>query len=199
MIIREDAIFKPTKGNIVVELDLSSIDQKDGFWNNDELFDYIDENGVLVYTAKVVAVSPDDDDSVKVGDNVMFNSMAGSHLATLDSLKKVIPVKTALAKIDVMSNDDVVNMAPLFDRVLVEVIDVDNDGIIAGSDAKDPRLTSMTYAKVLKVGPDVLGSIKEGDVVGIEYSVGEILRRGGIGQSEIRAMSELYVSVVIEQ
>ncbi len=198
MKIPKDATLIPVQENIIVSLDFQTKDMENAFWTSNDTMAYVNEHGIMLHKGIITAISANEE-YIKIDDKIMFNSLSGSHLVT-EGLTKVIPRRDALIRMKDMNNTDVENFEPLFDRLLVEVIDNKTDEVFQSSESEkeDPRFTSMTYAKVIAVGDETTGIVEVGDIIGMEYHVGEMIRQKGINESQLRAVSELYVSVIIK-
>jgi co-chaperonin GroES (HSP10) len=197
---------------LVVQLNTDELQDKKDIWEASRSMDYIEKSGsAVMYSGTVKSVGSLFREKVETGDTVVFNSFSGVHLTTTNSLTKVIPGTDALIKIKKdtdMKQLNVNDLIPLGDRILIEVIednaDIDNTdesnnkAQFVEVEGDDPRAETLTYGKVLKLGKECTGLVAVGDIVVIEHFVGEIVRPSGIGASEIRALSELYVTAIVK-
>lgn len=118
---------------------------------------------------------------VVVGDKVVVNRYAGSHIATneLNEIYKVMVGYSVMAKLDDINNIDVETTHPSSNRLLIAVKLVDStDGelYIPANESSDPRLEDIDYGVIVKLGPSCKLGYKVGDIVAYNPYSGENVR-----------------------
>ena len=173
---------KPAKENIVVktiELD-----------KNNELFfaksKTQDTKNAELSFGEIISLGPDASrpgqcPDVKIGDKVVVNRYAGSHIATteLNEIYKVMMGYSVMATLDDMNNLDENTIHPSSNRLLLSVKfrdQTDGELYIPREEASDPRLEDIDYGTVLVVGPSCKLGYKVGDIVAYNPYSGENVR-----------------------
>ena len=115
---------------------------------------------------------------LKATDIVAFSEFAGYHVVTesTETMHKLVRGYDIIGKY--MTEEDISNtkVIPTEDRVLVEELPQDTEGIILGN-AKDPRLLDLNYGRIVSVGVNVKNkTLKEGTSVAYADYVGTVLR-----------------------
>lgn len=172
---------KPSKDNIITKKLIQS--KESGLFFGAPVKDI--KNTELSY-AEVLAVGPtatqpDNCPGLEVGNKVVYNSFAGSHIATADlkELYKVMNGYSIMAILDDIDNLNESTIHPAANRLLLAVkfIDESNTGVfISGADAKDPRLEDLDYGTVIKIGPSCKLGYNVGDIVAYNPYSGENIR-----------------------
>ena len=197
--------------HIVVKVMLDHLVDDDSIWEPDTLLTYIEKTGsVIMYMGEVLDAGKEAKEmGIKNGDIIMFSSFSGIHASTEGDIVKVIPTTDAMVRINKFESHkelDVNDIEPLNDRILIEVLDNnieeeqdENEFVETDIDKEDPRITSVTYGKVLKVAEKAHNIVEVGDVVLIEHFVGEIIRPATVDGPELRAMSDMYVTAIVKK
>lgn len=158
------------------------------------------KNTELSY-AEVLAVGPtatrpDICPGLEVGNSVVYNSFAGSHIATneLKELYKVMSGYSIMAILDDINNLNESTIHPTCNRLLLaeKFVDETNSGIfISAADAKDPRLEDLDYGTVIKIGPSCKLGYKVGDIVAYNPYAGERIRQAeSVDKPALRVLIE---------
>ncbi|CAD7699416.1 unnamed protein product [Ostreobium quekettii] len=106
------------------------------------------------------------DSNVKVGDRIVYSKYAGTEVA-MDSQEHVLLKEEEV--VGIMTSADVKALAPVADRILVEVSDVDaatSGGVLLTSGAQE----KPTFGKVVAVGPGKKG--ENGEVTKPDVKIG---------------------------
>ena len=140
---------------------------------------------------------------VTVGDKVVINRYAGSHIATneLNEIYKIMGGYSVMAKIDDINKIDVESTYPSSNRLLIAVKLVDStDGelYIPVNETSDPRLEDIDYGVVIKLGPSCKLGYKVGDIVAYNPYSGENVRAAeSIDKPALRVLIEEDILLTI--
>lgn len=195
---------KPAKENIVVktiELD-----------KNNELFfaksKTQDTKNAELSFGEVISLGPDTGipgqcPDVVVGDKVVVNRYAGSHIATteLNEIYKVMAGYSVMATLEDINNLDETTIHPSSNRLLIAVKfkdQTDGELYIPAEEASDPRLEDIDYGTILIVGPSCKLGYKVGDIVAYNPYAGEGVRTAeSVDKPALRVLIEEDVLLTI--
>jgi len=147
--------------------------------------DHSDETAVAARYGEVISIGPLVGQELHcpgllINDEVIFTEYAGYYIATTDtdSIYKILRGYDIIGKH--MKEDNILNKPttiPTGNRVLVELIDFTNtkDGIIYN--ASDPKLSDLSYGKILKVNHLINKlELSEGQLVAFAPYVGTFIQ-----------------------
>lgn len=194
--------IRPTKDLVVVEIQ-SKEDEDELYIGEEEANPF----QVEMYYGVVEHLGPETRDdlhcpNLNKGDIVIFSQFAGSYIATNDDkLYKVIRGYDIMATTTILTRINEDALTPTADRVLVKVHDksVDESGLyLSTEEQKDSRLVDLNYGEIIKVGPTVPDTFKQGDLVAYDSYSGEAIRRRGSSEEPelrvIRSPDILFVN-----
>ena len=116
---------------------------------------------------------------LKVGEIVVFTQFAGYFIATKEQVMiKLIRGHDIIGKYE---NEDAMKetkLIPTADRLLIEEYDADEGSdLIMSTSMRDPRLTDLSYGKIISIGPSVKNKdFKENMIVAYASYVGTVVR-----------------------
>jgi co-chaperonin GroES (HSP10) len=195
---------KPAKENIVVKTIELDKDNKLFFAKSKKQ----DPRNTELSYGEVIAVGPNAGDpgqcpEITIGDKIVVNRYAGSHIATneLSEIYKVMVGYNVMAKLDDINNIDVDTTSPSSNRVLIAVKLVDaTDGelYIPAEEASNPQLEDLDYGVIVKIGPSCKLGYKVGDIVAYNPYSGENVRAAeSIDKPALRVLIEEDVLLTI--
>lgn len=163
---------------------------------------------IKMYFGIVEKVGPDATEDVncpglKAGDIGFFSEFSGHHISTREkTMHKLIPAYDIMAIVTDTKELNETTVQPTADRLLVEVMFVDQDQngiILSDKESKDPKLKDLDYGKILSIGPVSKQGLKIGQTVAYEPYSGERIRReAGVKQPELRLIRENDILFIIK-
>ena len=179
MVIRDYKKIEPVADMVLVEL-IKLDEIVDGIITETEST----AEDVAVRYGKVIAMgglvdSPPHCKGLKVDEIVVFTQFAGYFIATKEQIMiKLIRGYDIIGKYE---NEDAMKenkLIPTADRLLIEEYDADEGSdLIMSTSMRDPRLTDLSYGKIISIGPSVKNKdLKEDMIVAYAPYVGTVVR-----------------------
>lgn len=181
MIVSDVNKVKAAKSNVIIQT-VELTEEGNLYFAKDGSDD--DKNAEISF-GKVIAMGPTAKEAeacpeVNVGESVVFNRYAGSHIVTknTDEINKVMDGHFIMARLQDINNINEETAYPVANRVLIKVkyVDQDEDGLVFDN-ASNPGLEDLDYGEIVKVGSSCKLGYKVGEIVAYNTYAGENIRR----------------------